>query len=140
MPLLLKNRISLWLAVAAAGAAFLLVSIWSGSGSLCLVRVYTGLPCPGCGLAHAGLALMRGDVAAAFRFHPLWPLIPLYLAVLACRRNRKVEAVYSGRWFHPALLALFIFVFAARVALLFPGGAYPMVYEQGNVLMKLLSY
>jgi len=30
-----------------------------------------GLPCPGCGLGRATLALLTGDFAQAFRWHPL---------------------------------------------------------------------
>jgi hypothetical protein len=37
--------------------------------STCLWRVLTGLPCPGCGMVHAFLALGRGDVQAAWRFN-----------------------------------------------------------------------
>lgn len=44
---------------------------------LCPFRLWTGLPCPGCGLTHAFLALGHGDVAAAMRFNALG--LPLYL-------------------------------------------------------------
>jgi Protein of unknown function (DUF2752) len=37
----------------------------------CLVRLALGVPCPACGLTRAGLALARGDLAEAQRFHPL---------------------------------------------------------------------
>lgn len=38
--------------------------------STCLWQAITGLPCPGCGMIHAFLALARGDVHAAWRFNP----------------------------------------------------------------------
>lgn len=37
----------------------------------CIVRLALGIPCPACGLTRAGLALARGDLAEAQRFHPL---------------------------------------------------------------------
>lgn len=42
---------------------------------VCPSRALLGLPCPGCGMTRATLALFRGDVAGSFALHPLWPLI-----------------------------------------------------------------
>ncbi len=39
--------------------------------STCLWRAVTGLPCPGCGMIHALLAMARGDVRAAWDFNRL---------------------------------------------------------------------
>lgn len=41
----------------------------------CPVRALTGVPCPGCGMTRALLALGRGDVGEALALHPLSPLI-----------------------------------------------------------------
>ncbi len=42
-----------------------------------------GLPCPGCGLGRATLALLEGDLAQAFRWHPLvFVLLPLLAIVV----------------------------------------------------------
>jgi hypothetical protein len=55
------------------------VAIWSDF-PLCPVAGTFGVPCPGCGLTRATLALLRGDVRAAFHFHPLvWLLSPLFV-------------------------------------------------------------
>lgn len=51
---------------------------------LCPTAFFFGVPCPGCGLTRATLALVRGDFAAALRFHPLAPLlVPLFGGALA---------------------------------------------------------
>jgi hypothetical protein len=43
-----------------------------------------GIPCPGCGLTRATLALARGDLRGALALHPLAPLIaPLFIAAIA---------------------------------------------------------
>lgn len=47
---------------------------------LCPMAGSLGIPCPGCGLTRATLALLHGDVQAALRFHPLvWLLSPLFI-------------------------------------------------------------
>ena len=42
---------------------------------LCLVHRLTGLPCLTCGLIRSVCALMRGDLAAGFTFHPAGVLV-----------------------------------------------------------------
>lgn len=37
----------------------------------CPFRVLTGIPCPTCGTTHAAVALMHGDLGAAFAANPL---------------------------------------------------------------------
>lgn len=53
--------------------------------SICFLRRFVGLPCPGCGLTRAFAALVRGDLAAAVLLHPLSPVLAteLLLAWLA---------------------------------------------------------
>ena len=65
----------LWLSVALAGAA--LVVLWVASGHeelpsvICPFRHITGIPCIACGGTRAVLALTRGDVQAALVWNPL---------------------------------------------------------------------
>ena len=49
----------------------------------CPFRYATGIPCPGCGMTRAYLLVFEGDFAGAFALHPLWPLIPIALVLLA---------------------------------------------------------
>jgi len=52
--------------------------------SFCPAALFFGVPCPGCGLTRATLAMLRGDLGAALHFHPLSPLlVPLFFAALA---------------------------------------------------------
>jgi hypothetical protein len=47
---------------------------------LCPMASSFGIPCPGCGLTRATLALLHGDVRGALHFHPLvWLLAPLFV-------------------------------------------------------------
>jgi len=52
---------------------------------LCPMASTFGLPCPGCGLTRATLALLHGDVPGALRLHPLvWLLTPLFAFFASC--------------------------------------------------------
>lgn len=47
----------------------LIIGYWFDE-STCVWRAVTGLPCPGCGMIHALLALARGNTQAAWTFNP----------------------------------------------------------------------
>lgn len=72
------GRVALLLAV--IGLAALAI----GSGfPLCPMAGTFGVPCPGCGLTRATLALLRGDVSGALKLHPLvWLLTPLFVTFM----------------------------------------------------------
>ena len=62
----------------------LVLAVWVMMGWPCLLRSVTGIPCPGCGLSRAWLAVLRLDFAAAFQHHPMFwsiPLLAMYLLV-----------------------------------------------------------
>jgi hypothetical protein len=74
----LVRRVSV---VAVIGA--LLGAATFGGLPVCPTAGLLGIPCPGCGLTRATLAVLRGDFAGAFGFHPLvFVLAPLYVGAL----------------------------------------------------------
>ncbi|MGK2860160.1 MAG: DUF2752 domain-containing protein [Thermoanaerobaculia bacterium] len=60
--------------VVAAVTAAWLVALGPGESTICLVRNWTGFPCPGCGVTRAIAAMLRGAWAEAFALHPLAPV------------------------------------------------------------------
>ncbi|HEX6276690.1 MAG TPA: DUF2752 domain-containing protein [Polyangiaceae bacterium] len=60
------RRALLALGFIAGAAAFVAVG-----PPMCPTALFFGIPCPGCGLTRATLALLSGDFGAALRFHPL---------------------------------------------------------------------
>jgi hypothetical protein len=61
---------------------------------LCSMRRMWGLPCPGCGMTHAFVALSHGDLGAALHYNAM--ALPLYVGGLAWLLLRLYERV-SGR-------------------------------------------
>ncbi len=49
--------------------------------SVCPSVLVLGIPCPLCGISRAFLAVASGDFAAAFYYHPLWPVILLSIVL-----------------------------------------------------------
>jgi hypothetical protein len=107
---------------------------------LCPTALFIGIPCPGCGLTRATLALLRGDVAGALHFHPLvFVLAPVFgfaigLSLLDYVRGGAASAPLGVvSWFSVraryraacGLLALVLAVWVARFAGYF-GGPVPV--------------
>jgi hypothetical protein len=70
-----STALAVWLggAIVAAAVAAWLAALGPGETTICLLRNWTGIPCPGCGVTRSIAALVRGDWAEAFSLHPLAP-------------------------------------------------------------------
>ncbi len=74
------------------GAAFVLLVGYVFDESTCVWRALTGLPCPGCGMIHAVLALAHGDVRGAWRFNPVsFAVLPILLWTGFRRLKERIE-------------------------------------------------
>ncbi|MEI7529874.1 MAG: DUF2752 domain-containing protein [Elusimicrobiota bacterium] len=74
---------------------------------LCPFKALTGLPCPGCGMTHAFLALGRLDFAGAYAENPL--VFPLAALMALYVIGRVPRAVRSGKTVNLALLGVLVF-------------------------------
>jgi hypothetical protein len=66
------NHEAIWLAVSAGALAA--ASVWLALGlpwPICVFHDLTGLPCLTCGATRCTMALLHGNVAAAWRWNPL---------------------------------------------------------------------
>ncbi len=95
-----------WLIVAVAAV---LLSVTLG----CPLRQRLGLGCPLCGISRAWLCALRLDLAGAFRFHPLWPLLPA-LPLLTELEHRRPGRSRPLAW---GLGALALAVYLLRLCL-----------------------
>ncbi|MFY9824848.1 MAG: DUF2752 domain-containing protein [Thermoanaerobaculia bacterium] len=78
---------SRWVLSGLAGLAGLAVlHVWTPAGdaasSICLLRRFFHLPCPGCGMTRAFAALAKGDWSATVALHPLAPVLAAELVLV----------------------------------------------------------
>ena len=123
------RRFGLWIGLAAY------VLIFRGS---CVIRLLTGIPCPGCGLSRAYLALLHGHVVEAFYYHPLFFVVAPFLLYmtfydrLSPRVSRRTEAIVCV-----CLTAAFILVYIARMA--WGDGSVLSVDLESGVIYRILE-
>jgi Protein of unknown function (DUF2752). len=102
----------------------------------CIIRYLIGVPCPGCGMSRAIFSLFRGNIAEAFYFHPLFPLVPfILLAVTNLLDNHKKikKAVII------IISVSFISIYIIRMYLYFPD-TQPMVLNENAVIFRLIKF
>ena len=115
-----------------------------GKAELCFCRMLCGLPCPGCGLTHSTIALLKGHLRESLAYCPLALLMLATLAGALIQYfkltflPRPIYAFshflgYDRRW-HAILFISFGVLYIVRMILYFPDGPYPMVYSPNNYL------
>lgn len=81
----------------------------------CLLRRMTGLICPACGMSRAWLAALRLDVAAAFRYHPMFWSVPV-LALLWLFDGKLLPRPWMNRGLLTVLLTGLLVCYGIRLA------------------------
>ncbi len=122
-PSLLRRVCSLCAGVAVLAPALYILDIG------CVFRFMTGIPCPGCGMTRAWLTALRGDLAAAVAYHPLFWAVPV-AGALVFAQERSVRWHRACVFAAGVLIAVFIVLWAVRLVLpadagLFFGGVAP---------------
>lgn len=117
-------------------------------GFPCLIRSFTGFPCPSCGVTRAFFELAQGHVKEAFFWHPLWMLVPLcailyFLDIQPFFKPPKFIVILKRKKIMTVLLAvcfLLVFgVFVYRMILYFPDQE-PLSYNHDALLPKLFRW
>lgn len=79
--------------IVAAGLTYLL-AVPNQYKIPCAFNFATGLQCPGCGLTRASMAILRGDIQAAYNFNQLAFFVPLFLGALyLANRSKHAKAL-----------------------------------------------
>ena len=91
--------------------------------SLCPFAALTGIPCPGCGLLRATVALMRGHFAESVHIHPLALVaVPVTAFAVLCVRSGKSMTRRAETLLTASMTALVVAMMAVWISRL--GGAF----------------
>jgi hypothetical protein len=121
------RRLGGWALAGAGGvAAFAILHVWAPSDgpsfTICPLRLFTGIPCPGCGMTRAFAHLAKGEWSAALHDHPLAPLLAAELTLLwaawgaAAARLVRLPALVKPEVAALAHLAVLVAVWLGRMA------------------------
>lgn len=106
--------------------------------STCVLRTTTGLPCPGCGLTRATIALFHLDAVMAFYFNPMvflvWPFSVIVIVLLLLKKT----TIKKCTPFFIAFGVCMCLVYAVRMFLYFPG-IEPMTYDFNSVFGRIIN-
>lgn len=100
-----------WLSLAAGLVLF--YAVLEGAGITCPILFLSGISCAGCGMSRAWFSLLRGDIAAAVFYHPLFWIPPLAVLVWLLRKRLPQKLTAFLAW---TACMLFLAVYAWRLA------------------------
>lgn len=111
--------------------------VFIGKIQLCVLRLFTGIPCPGCGLTRAAVAMMQGEVTESLKMHPL--LLPILLILLLAVIDKifKKRILSHCKWLYISVFVVLLALYAVRMFLYFPGGPAPMEYDRASLAGKI---
>ncbi len=92
----------------------------------CPIKFLTGISCAGCGMTRAFIALLHLDVASAFHYHPLFPLV-FVAGAIALFRKRIPGKLYRISLF--TITGVFLIIYLLR---LFDASDTVVVFEPRN--------
>lgn len=129
-------------------------SLITGKFQLCIFRIFTGLPCPGCGLTRAFILLLQGKILSSLQYHLL--LLPVLFTLLTAatafianffqKENTVRKGVLtfflklnSSKYFYGTMFILLFLYYIYRMTAFFPDGPEPMTYDPVSIIAVLYS-
>lgn len=102
--------------------------------TICPMVLFTGFPCPACGLTRAGFKVLRFDFAGAFRIHPfIYPIILLAILFAIERYIMQKKKLTMLKWSAILIITGTVLFYIWRMVKCFPDVP-PMTYYRHNVL------
>ena len=98
----------------------LTIIIFNFIGVGCPILFLTGIPCMGCGITRATVALLKGNLNRAFKYHPLIFLVPLMCFLMfddrmVDKNSRYYKMKEISRYI---IIGLFMVVYVIRVIII----------------------
>ena len=67
--------------------------------TLCLFKLITGIPCPGCGMGRATLEIIKGNIGSSFMYHIL--CIPFTITIIISLAWLLIDLIQRKETFFP---------------------------------------
>lgn len=99
----------------------------------CPMVIFTGIPCPGCGMTRALFEILQFDFADAWEMHPFvygWVVLGIAFGVRRYGMGREIRSLQK---YAVILLAAMMIFYVYRMIRFFPNQE-PMTYEPNNLL------
>lgn len=104
----------------------------------CPFRFLLGIPCPGCGMTRAFLALFRFNIREAFYAHPLFPVVIL-IAIYYLLETIKI--IYFPEKIKKILLVVFALLFLlVYVVRLCQGSEIVQICPENSFIYQMITY
>lgn len=107
--------------------------------AFCPLVIFSGFPCPGCGITRAAVCFLTGKWRLAWDMNPV--IFPVMLTVFYFGINRYLlgQKAKGIKWLIVLVLALLVITYGVRMYLYFPDWA-PYVYTQDNMLERFFPF
>jgi hypothetical protein len=128
----------------AAFAAFWGIVYFTGSGTFCLFKTFTGIPCPGCGLTRSFVSLCHLDFYSSFFHHPLLLLVLFSMGIAFVARFGPpdrfsfIRRLSRSNAYWSVVLGLIVVVYIVRMALFFPHTP-PMDFGKKSYYQRIIT-
>ena len=128
---------NMWVAAAALAVYTILVNMIFHA--FCPMVIFTGLPCPACGMTRALFYLITGNIAASVQMHPVGLWIVCLFLYFAWNRYIKGRESKGMKILLGMTFAMLIICYVWRMFLYFPDKT-PCVYTKRNVLTGIFPF
>ena len=128
---------SMWMAAAALAMYTILVNLIFHA--FCPMVIFTGLPCPACGMTRALFYLLNGNISASVQMHPVGLWIVCLFLYFAWNRYIKGRDGKGMKILLEMTFAMLIICYVWRMFLYFPDKV-PCVYTERNVLAGIFPF
>lgn len=91
----------------------LVLGYFIGTSYGCVFKNVFGMPCPSCGVSRSFQALLRGEVSAAFKSHPMFWYVPL--ALVWCTFKKPIVSKKADLWCIGILGGVYILLYLIKI-------------------------